>query len=131
LESADLPPIVGAVCFGVGRKTGPMTVKLNRFGWTWHTTGLTPTGYFNLTETVTLTPGGRIYTGTFDFKPYDVNGNFESGQGRLVEPRSAVRTGGASPSGLSLDARIECPGQIGGASVKIARGDHQIAEQLR
>lgn len=76
-ESADLPPITGAVCVGAYQNTGPMTLQLNHFGFTWDMTGLTPTGSFNLIEKVTLSPGGNKYTGTFDFRPYDVNGNFE------------------------------------------------------
>lgn len=76
-ESADIPPITGAVCVGAWKRTGPMTVQLSHYGFTWDMTGLTPTGSFNLIETVVLTPGGNKYTGTFDFRPYDVNGNFE------------------------------------------------------
>jgi hypothetical protein len=76
-ESADIPPITGAVCVGVWKRTGPMTVQLNHYGFTWDMTGLTPTGSFNLIETVTLGSGGNKYTGTFDFRPYDVDGNFE------------------------------------------------------
>ncbi|MFZ1907340.1 MAG: hypothetical protein WAU56_18325 [Steroidobacteraceae bacterium] len=76
-ESADIPPITGAVCVGAWKPTGPMTVKLNHYGFTWDISGLSPTGSFNLIETVVLTPDGNKYTGTFDFRPYDVNGNFE------------------------------------------------------
>lgn len=76
-ESADIPPITGAVCVGVWKRTAPMTIHLNHYGFTWDTTGLTPTGSFNLLETVVISPGGNKYTGTFDFRPYDVNGNFE------------------------------------------------------
>ena len=41
-ESADIPPVVGALCVGVwGQSFG--TVTLNHFGWTWDPAGA-PTG---------------------------------------------------------------------------------------
>jgi hypothetical protein len=33
-ESADIPPITGAVCVGVWKRTGPMAVQLDHYGFT-------------------------------------------------------------------------------------------------
>lgn len=75
-ESADVPPVVGAVCVGVWKQHGG-TAELNHFGWTWDPSGVVPTGSFNLLETITVGVDGHSYEGTFDFRPYDLNGNFE------------------------------------------------------
>jgi hypothetical protein len=72
-ESADAPPIMGAVCVGVWKQRG-RTASNNHFGWTWDTSGFVPTGSFNLTQTVTLSPDGNSYSGNFDFTTYDING---------------------------------------------------------
>jgi hypothetical protein len=74
-ESADIPPVVGALCVGVWKQAGA-SVTLNHFGWTWDPTGV-PTGSFNLLETITVSADGNSYQGSFDFRPYDTNGNFE------------------------------------------------------
>lgn len=96
-ESADIPPVVGALCVGVWRQNGT-SVTLNHFGWTWDPSGLNPTGSFNLTLNVTVGPNGNSYQGTFDFKPYDINGNFEpSGEhkGTVSGTRITMDTHGA------------------------------------
>lgn len=96
-ESADIPPLVGALCVGVWEQHG-LTVHLNHFGWTWDSSGLVPTGSFNLIETLKVHPDGTAYDGTFDFKPYDVNGVFEPDQevqGTVTAMRITLRTHGA------------------------------------
>ena len=73
-ESADAPPIIGAVCVGVWKQAG-RTVRNNHFGWTWDPSGIVPTGFFNLRETLTLSNDGNSYAGDFDFATYDINGS--------------------------------------------------------
>ena len=95
-ESADLPPVVGALCVGVYKQNG-RNVELNHFGWTWDPSGLVPTGSFNLRLILTVSEDGRSYSGTFDFKPYDTNGNFESSgehKGSLTAARITMGTTG-------------------------------------
>lgn len=96
-ESADIPPVVGALCVGVWTQRG-LSVQLNHFGWTWDPSGLVPTGSFNLLETINLSPNGNTYQGTFDFRPYDVNGNFEAGgehKGSISATRITMNVHGA------------------------------------
>ena len=72
--SADKDPIEGNVCQGVWEKVGARTVQLHHMGWTFDTSG-NPTGTLVDDTSVTLDKKGMTYTGTFDFKFYDVNGN--------------------------------------------------------
>jgi len=95
-ESADIPPVVGALCVGVWKQVGA-TVTLNHFGWTWDPTGV-PTGSFNLLETITVSIDGNSYEGSFDFRPYDMSGNFEAGgehKGSIAATRITVTQHGA------------------------------------
>ncbi|HTT04410.1 MAG TPA: hypothetical protein VMF64_03910 [Steroidobacteraceae bacterium] len=95
-ESADLPPVVGALCVGVWEQHGS-SVHLNHFGWTWDTSGTVPTGSFNLILTLNVQPNGTVYQGTFDFRPYDVNGVFQSGaehKGNVTASRITLGTQG-------------------------------------
>ena len=100
-ESADLPPTLGAVCVGVWKQTGPLSFELNHFGWQWNPASIsppTPLGSFNLIETINLSPNGVSYTGTFDLRPYDINGNFEPEQevkGTMASTRITVDQHGA------------------------------------
>jgi hypothetical protein len=72
-ETADIPPLVGAVCVGVWKQKG-RNVHNNHFGWTWDASGVVPTGSFNLRETLRLSANGNSYTGDFDFQTFDING---------------------------------------------------------
>jgi hypothetical protein len=96
-ETADLPPPTGAVCVGVWKQRGN-TVELNHFGWTWDATGTTPTGSFELLETITVSPKGNAYTGTFVFQTYDVEGNAIPGAitGNIAATRITLETRGAN-----------------------------------
>lgn len=73
-ETANSAPATGNYCLGVWKQIGPRTVQLNHIGWAFNPDG-SSAGYFTITETNTLNPGGDTYTGTFDFKVYDINGN--------------------------------------------------------
>ena len=73
-ETAYSDPRAGNYCLGVWKKAGLRTVQLNHIGWTFNSDG-SAAGYFTLTETNTVKRSGDSYTGTFDYKLYDVNGN--------------------------------------------------------
>jgi hypothetical protein len=71
---ADKSPIVGNVCAGVWQSTGRRGVALHHIGWTFDTTGA-PTGTLVDDEVLTLGHKATTYSGTFDEKFYDANGN--------------------------------------------------------
>ena len=72
--SADKNPIEGHVCQGVWKNIGGRSVQLHHMGWTFDTSG-NPTGTLVDDTSVTVDKQGMTYSGTFDFKFYDVNGN--------------------------------------------------------
>ncbi|HEY2447141.1 MAG TPA: hypothetical protein VGI20_15515 [Rhizomicrobium sp.] len=72
--SAQKDPIEGNICQGVWRTTGARGVVLHHMGWTFDTSG-NPTGTLVDDTSVTLDKKRMTYTGTFDFKFYDLNGN--------------------------------------------------------
>lgn len=72
--SADKNPILGNVCAGVWQSTSVRSAQLHHMGWTFDSTG-TPTGTLVDDETVKLNRKGTAYTGAFDFKFYDFDGN--------------------------------------------------------
>lgn len=76
VESAYLSPEGGNVCMGVWKSIGGRGVKLHHVGWLFNPTapGTTATGYFTMDEAVTVTPNGKTYTGTFDFKVWNLDG---------------------------------------------------------
>ena len=75
-ETSFGDPRQGNYCLGVWKQVGPRTVQLRHFAWIYNPDG-TPAGYFILTETDTVSRSGDSYKGTFDYKQYDVSGNFQ------------------------------------------------------
>lgn len=75
-ETSFGDPRQGNYCLGVWKKVGPRTVQLSHFAWVYNSDG-TPAGFFTLAETDTVSRKGDSYTGTFDYKQYDANGNFQ------------------------------------------------------
>ena len=73
-ETANGDPRQGNYCLGVWKQVGRRTVQLNHIGWAFNPDG-SSAGYFTLVETNTVSRQGDTYTGTFDMKTYDVNGN--------------------------------------------------------
>ncbi|HKW16566.1 MAG TPA: hypothetical protein VJO35_03555 [Terriglobales bacterium] len=73
-ETAYSDPRQGNYCLGVWKKVGLHSVKLNHIAWNFNPDG-SAAGYFTISETNTLSRRGDSYTGTFDYKLYDVNGN--------------------------------------------------------
>ena len=85
-ESAFLPVVAGNLCVGVWKQTGARTVKLYHVGWLFGFPGLAAPDpndpakfYFVLQETVTVSPDGQSYNGSFTFKVYNVSDNSYTG----------------------------------------------------
>lgn len=75
-ETSFGDPRQGNYCLGVWKQVGPRTVQLSHLAWVYNPDG-TPAGFFTLAETDTVHRKGGSYTGTFDYKQYDANGNFQ------------------------------------------------------
>ena len=74
-NSGGLSPAAGNVCMGVWVQTGRYTYQLNHFALSYDpATGLL-NGKANIAETVTLSFGGTLYSGTFAITSFDTNGN--------------------------------------------------------
>jgi len=73
-ENITHPSIGGNICMGSWIQTGPWTYSRNHFGWIFDSTGMIA-GYFNETETDTLSKDGNSYTGTNVTIFYDMAGN--------------------------------------------------------
>jgi len=72
-DNADLPPTGGNVCEGAWVSTGRRTVHNVHLGWTFDANS-NPSGMFVETEDDKVARDGNSYTGPFDQKFYDVNG---------------------------------------------------------
>ena len=73
-ENITHPAIGGNICMGSWVSTGPWTYSRNHFGWIFDSTGMIA-GYFNETETDTLSNDGNSYTGNNVTTFYDTHGN--------------------------------------------------------
>lgn len=73
-EIANVPPATGPVCFGVWAQNGKQVQLLIHTTFTYDTNN-NPTGTIVLTETNKVAKDGNSYSGPFDFKVYDTNGN--------------------------------------------------------
>ena len=73
-DNADLPPTVGNVCQGAWVSTGRRTVHNVHTGWTFDANS-NPSGMFVETEDDKVARDGNSYSGPFDQKFSDVNGN--------------------------------------------------------
>ncbi len=63
-ENITHPAIGGNICMGSWVPTGPRTYSRNHFGWIFDSSTGLIAGYFNETETDTLSKDGNSYTGT-------------------------------------------------------------------
>ena len=68
-----VPPILGNVCVGVFKQTGPRTYKLRHVTWNWDVAG-NKAGTFLLIMTVTVDPQGGTFTGSYVTDSYDTFG---------------------------------------------------------
>jgi hypothetical protein len=75
-DNIDAPPIMGNICQGVWESRGGQVVE-HHFGWTFDQNS-NPSGYFTLDQTVKLSQRGMSYSGPFDQKFYDNDGNLLS-----------------------------------------------------
>ena len=73
-ENITHPSIGGNICMGSWVPTGPRTYSRNHFGWIFDSNGIIA-GYFNETETDSLSKDGNSYTGTNVSIFYDMGGN--------------------------------------------------------
>lgn len=73
-ENITHPSIGGNICMGSWLQTGRWTYSRNHFGWIFDSTGVIA-GYFNETETDTLSRDGNSYSGTNVSIFYDMSGN--------------------------------------------------------
>jgi hypothetical protein len=73
LETANVNPIVGNVCVGVWKQVGS-EIHLHHVGWGFDNLG-NLIGPFTVDDVLALGNRGRSYSGSFDFKQYDIGGN--------------------------------------------------------
>ena len=73
-NSGGFAPATQNYCLGVWAATGTNTYQVNHFALTYDMTGVY-TGINNILETLTVSPGGTRYSGTFTINAYDTKGN--------------------------------------------------------
>jgi hypothetical protein len=72
-ENIDYPILGGTICMGDWKALGDRHVRRSHVGWLYTNGNLS--GYFTQTETDEVARNGSSYTGTNDFKFYDLEGN--------------------------------------------------------
>ncbi len=70
-----VPPLLGNVCVGVYKQSGPRTYSLRHVTWNWDASGAPLAGSFLLLMTVTVDPHGNTFTGNFVSDSFDILGN--------------------------------------------------------
>lgn len=75
LNSGGRAPATENFCMGVWAQTGRYTYQLSHFALSYNATTGALNGKANIVETVTLSPGGTTFSGTFAITNYDTNGN--------------------------------------------------------
>jgi hypothetical protein len=94
-ENITHPTIGGNICMGSWVQTGPRTFFRNHFGWIFDSTGMIA-GYFNETETDTLSKDGNSYSGTNVSIFYDMDGNVVPAPGAPSPPPTGGYPGTSS-----------------------------------
>ena len=69
-----VPPLLGNVCVGVYKQSGPHTYSLRHVTWNWGASGAPLAGNFLLLMTVTLDPHGNTFSGNFVSDSFDTFG---------------------------------------------------------
>jgi hypothetical protein len=75
LNSGSRAPATENFCMGAWVQTGRYTYQLSHFALSYDATTGHLNGKTNILETVTLSPGGTIYSGTIAITNFDTNGN--------------------------------------------------------
>lgn len=89
-QEFEVSNIFGLSCQGTWKKTGHHGVKLFHVGWNFDANGQL-IGYFEETQTNTVSHDGQTYQGTWDIKNFDTAGNFVSeDMGTLTATRLSV-----------------------------------------
>jgi hypothetical protein len=70
-----VPPLLGNVCVGVYKQTGPRTYSLRHVTWNWDASGAPLAGTFLLLMTVTVDKSGNTFSGHFVSDSFDTFGN--------------------------------------------------------
>jgi len=73
LESANVSPTIGNFCLGVWKQVGS-EIHLHHVGWGFDNFG-NLVGAFTVDDVIELGSHGQSYSGSFDFRQYDTNGN--------------------------------------------------------
>ena len=75
MNSGGRPPSTQNFCMGVWQQTGRYTYQLNHFALSYDGASGQLTSKVLIAESVTLSPGGTRYSGTFTITAFDTNGN--------------------------------------------------------
>jgi len=75
LNAGARSPAQENFCLGVWQKTGHSTYQVNHIALNYNATTGALLGKILLNETLTLSPGGTAYSGTFDETVFDTTGN--------------------------------------------------------
>ena len=70
-----VPPLLGNVCIGVYKQTGPRTYSLRHVTWNWDPSGAPLAGTFLLLMTVTIDSHGTTFSGKFVSESFDTFGD--------------------------------------------------------
>jgi hypothetical protein len=93
LNSGARSPAQENFCLGVWQRTGRYTYLLNHFALNYDPTTGVMIGKISIVETVTLSPGGTSYSGTFVYTVFDTKGNkTDSLTGQVTAERITVDT---------------------------------------
>jgi hypothetical protein len=99
-NSGSIPPWSSNFCLGVWKKVGVRKYELNHFAVSWDPTNLQatmPMGPANIRETVTMSPDGNEFSGTFSIVQYDNADNvLQQVQGTVTATRINVDTKASS-----------------------------------
>jgi len=87
-------PLTGDVCLGEWIKTGPRTYRMNHFGISYDTNGVTLVGPARIQQWLTLDAKGNATTGKFAIDQWDEAGNLLAHlQGKVTGTRVTMNTG--------------------------------------
>jgi len=91
-NSGGRAPAIQNFCMGVWVQTGTYTYVLNHYAFTYDLSG-NYTGPANIAESVTLSPGGTKYSGTFTLTLFDTTGKqIQQINGQITADRVTVDT---------------------------------------